>query len=364
MSHGTVTVKGIATIDNVTLINVEGTGLVGVPGIASSIFTVVRDAGINVIMISQASSEQSICFAVRGADGDQAVKALQKRFESAISAGRIHAVQKMENCCVLAVVGAGMVNHKGAAATVMSALARASVNIKALASSECNTTLLIDQKDSEHITKILHCPHCKIKEQADQLRREFKIDIRVTGIASSKKMLLREKGIDLDNWQEEFDEHGAASICDASVRGTVGAGLPILSTLKHLVETGDKVTRIEGILSGTLSYIFNEYGDGRPFSEVVAAAKEQGYTEPDPRDDLNGTDVARKVVAAAKEQGYTEPDPRDDLNGTDVARKQPCMSVESLVPEPLRALKGGEEYMQRLSEFDAEMDIKLREAEE
>jgi len=438
--QGKVTVKGFATIDNVVLINVEGTGMVGVPGIASAIFSTVRDAGINVVMISQASSEQSICFAVKKSDGDQAARVLQKRFADSISAGRVSAVQKIEGCCVLAAVGQGMVNRKGVAATMMSALAKANVNLKAIAqgSSEYNITVLIDQKDSERALRAVHSRFYlsntpigvgivgpgligatllqQIKEQVEELRREFAIDIRVLGIASSKKMLMKETGVDLDYWKEQFESEAvecdlkkfgdflsnnyipnrAIIDCTASdvpatnylhwmkqgihiitpnkklgsgpleqyqavrkmqrdsyihffYEGTVGAGLPIMATVKQLQETGDRVTLIEGILSGTLSYIFNTYGDGRPFSEIVAEAKSKGYTEPDPRDDLNGTDVARKVAILARECGLM-------VEMSDIP-------VESLVPEPLRAVKSSEEYMSRLPEFDKDMDARLKAAE-
>jgi len=435
-----VTVKGFATIDDVTLISVEGTGMVGVPGIASSIFSAVRDAGVNVIMISQASSEQSICFAVNKHDGDVAVQVLEEKFASSIAAGRVSAIEAIRHCCVLAAVGQGMVAHKGVAATMMSALAKANVNIKAIAqgSSEYNITVLIDQADSERSLQAVHSRFYlsdvpigvgivgpgliggtlirQLKEQREQLKREFNIDLRLLGIASSKKMLLCETGVNLDTWKEDFETNSvpcdlekfgeylanhyipnrAIVDCTASdapaqkyaswmekgihivtpnkkmgsgpldqyravrklqregyihffYEGTVGAGLPVLGTLKHLVETGDKIIKVEGILSGTLSYIFNTFGDGRPFSEIVKDAKAKGYTEPDPRDDLNGTDVARKVCILARESGLM-------LELNDVP-------VQSLVPEPLRAVASADEYMKRIPDFDAEMDKKLKEAD-
>ncbi|KAJ9533496.1 hypothetical protein QJQ45_026558 [Haematococcus lacustris] len=458
--QGKVTIKGFATIDNVTLINVEGTGMVGVPGIASAIFSSVRDAGINVIMISQASSEQSICFAVRAADGDNAVAVLQRRFAESISAGRVSAVQQITDCCVLAAVGQGMVARKGVAATMMGALAKANVNIKAIAqgSSEYNITVLIDQRDSERALRAVHSRFYlsatpigiglvgpgliggalldQLKDQVVTLRRDFGVDLRILGVASSSQMLLCETGVDLDTWRQEFASsaqpvdlaafgrflassyipnhaivdctasdapagmyldwmkqgihiitpnkklgsgalaqyqavkrlgresyihffyEASAAMCWAdkilpfptlSDLATVGAGLPVMGTLKHLVETGDRVERIEGIFSGTLSYIFNTFGDGRPFSEVVLDAKAKGFTEPDPRDDLNGTDVARKVAILARECGL-------ELELSDIP-------VESLVPEPLRASPSAAEYMARIPEFDGEMAQRLQAAE-
>lgn len=437
---GNVPVKGFATIDEVCLINVEGTGMVGVPGIASAIFSTVRDAGVNVVMITQASSEHSICFAVKAAEGPLAQKVLSKRFGEYISSGRISAIQKIDHCCILAAVGQGMVNRKGMAATMMGALAKANVNIKAIAqgSSEYNITVLIDQVDSERALRAVHSRFYlsnvpigvglvgpgligatllkQLSEQRETLLKDFNIDIRVLGIADSKKMLLHNVGIDLHHWKEQLHEKGVPVDLDkfgeflsnnyipnraiidctasdnpashylnwmthgihlitpnkklgsgpldkyAAVRkmqrdsyihffyeGTVGAGLPVMGTLKQLLETGDKVVRIEGIFSGTLSYIFNTFGDGRTFSEIVSEAKAKGYTEPDPRDDLNGTDVARKVAILARECG--------------VMVELADIPVESLVPKPLQSVQSGSEYMARLPEFDGEMGQRLKEAE-
>ena len=413
--------------------------MVGVPGIASAVFSTVRDAGVNVIMISQASSEHSICFAVKAAEAPTAVRVLEKRFADAIAAGRVSSVGCIERCCVLAAVGQGMVSRKGAAATMFSALAKANVNIKAIAqgSSEYNITVLVDQADSERALRAVHSRFYlsdvpigvgvvgpgligatfidQVRDQAAKLREEFGIDIRVLGIAGSREMVLSEGGVDLDNWRDElkaraqptdlkaFGDALAGSYipnravvdCTASdappamylqwmeqglniitpnkklgsgplaqyravrkmqresyihffYEGTVGAGLPVLSTLKHLLETGDKVLKVEGIFSGTLSYIFNTFGDGRAFSEIVADAKAKGYTEPDPRDDLNGTDVARKVAILARECGLEV-----ELDG---------IPVESLVPEPLRATPSADEYMRRLPEFDGDMAARLEAA--
>jgi aspartokinase/homoserine dehydrogenase 1 len=226
--HGP-TVKGFATIDHVSLINIEGTGMVGVPGIASAVFSTVRDAGVNVIMISQASSEHSICFAVKTAEAPTAVRVLEKRFADAIAAGRVSGVECIERCCVLAAVGQGMVARKGAAATMFSALAKASINIKAIAqgSSEYNITVLVDQADSERALRAVHSRFYlsdtpiavgvvgpgliggtlidQIRDQAAKLREEFSIDIRVLGIAGGSRMVLSESGIDLDRWREEVD---------------------------------------------------------------------------------------------------------------------------------------------------------------
>ena len=425
-------IKGLATIDDVCLINVEGTGMVGVPGTANAVFQTVKEANCNVVMISQASSEHSICFAVRSHDADRAITALSKRFEKAIAAGRIKEVTAVRNCSILAVVGQNMCQVCGVAASVFEALASSAVNVIAIAqgASEYNITVVVDKND---VTKALNAVHGRfylsktvmtvglvgpglvgqtllrqMKEQLSELKTDFSVDLRVVGVTGVSKMLLTgddDVALNLDTWQEDykasatpvdmaaFTQHvvdsGAPNqvIIDCSAseevashykewlqrginvvtpnkkansgpldyykelrsiardgythyfyEGTVGAGLPIISTVRNLVDSGDRVKKIEGIFSGTLSYIFNTYADGDAFSDVVKKAKELGYTEPDPRDDLSGTDVARKVVILAREVGL-------DLELSDVP-------VESLVPEALRDAESAEAFLAALPEHD------------
>ncbi|KAK9826886.1 hypothetical protein WJX81_004474 [Elliptochloris bilobata] len=433
-------VKGFATIDHVALINVEGTGMVGVPGTVSAIFSTVRDASANVIMISQASSEHSVCFAVKQAQGEQAVAALNARFADAIRAGRISKVEKIDDCCVLAAVGRQMASRKGVAATMFSALAKANINIRSIAQgcSEYNITVLIDQRDAERALRAVHGRFylatlplavglvgpgligstllTQIHQQHAELRDEFDIDMRVLGIISSHRMLLSETAIDLAHWRERFERDAQPADMDAFAshlannyvpntvivdatasshpperymdwmqagihivtpnkklnsgplpqyqalrqfqRGsyihffyeaTVGAGLPVIATLKHLVDTGDRILRVEGVFSGTLSFIFNSLSPGRAFSDVVREAKALGYTEPDPRDDLAGMDVARKVTILARETGM-------DVELADIP-------VHSLVPEPLRDVASADEFMARLPEFDGDLAEQLAAAE-
>lgn len=439
---GDAGVKGFATIDNVSLINVEGTGMIGVPGTASAIFRSMKDANINAIMISQASSEHSVSFAVKGGDAEKAVASLKRRFSDAIATGRISQIESIDNCCVLAAVGHGMANRPGVSATLFSALAKANINLRAIAQgcSEYNVTCLIDQKEAVRGLRAVHSRFyakkalpigvglvgpgligstflSQLKAHKEKLENEYHVEFKILGIASSKKMLLSEDGVDLDSWKgefdtkstaidlEEFSDHLKTNLipntvildCTASdeppkeylnwmkkgihvitpnkklnsgdlqrykelkahqrssythffYEGTVGAGLPVIATLQHLVGSGDKVKRIEGIFSGTLSYIFNTFGtDSRTFSEVVIAAKEAGYTEPDPRDDLAGMDVARKVTILARECGL-------DLE----LEKVP---VRSLVPGPLQSCSSADEYIEKLPEYDVEMTALMDEAE-
>mmetsp|Transcript_23921 Transcript_23921/g.74812 ORF Transcript_23921/g.74812 Transcript_23921/m.74812 type:complete len:938 (-) Transcript_23921:174-2987(-) len=432
-------VKGFATIDNITLISVEGTGMVGVPGTASGIFSAVRDAGVNVVMISQASSEHSICFAVRSAEEDQAVAAIKLRFAEALAKGGMAKVEKISGCSILAAVGQNMNHRKGVSATLFSALAKANVNIRAIAQgcSEYNITVVVDQVDSAKALQSAHSQFYlsdvsiavglvgpgligktlleQIKQQQKVLQEEYNIDLRITAVCGSKTMVLKD-AISIDDWEETYrgsdtpvdleafgkhvnNDYFPNSViidCTASdvvadhyeswmkqgihivtpnkklnsgdleryqrVRelgremythyfseASVGAGLPIINTLRSIKTAGDKIVKIEGIFSGTLSYIFNTFQPGDNFSDIVKQAKELGFTEPDPRDDLSGTDVARKVVTLAREAGLM-------LELEDVP-------VESLVPEPLRDTASVEEYMSRLPDFDGEMSEKMAEAE-
>ncbi|KAJ8769954.1 hypothetical protein K2173_009036 [Erythroxylum novogranatense] len=434
-------VKGFATIDNLALVNVEGTGMAGVPGTASAIFGAVKDVGANVIMISQASSEHSVCFAVPEKEVNAVAEALQSRFRQALDAGRLSQVAVIPNCSILAAVGQRMASTPGVSATLFSALAKANINIRAIAQgcSEYNITVVLQREDCIRALRAVHsrCYLSKttiamgiigpgligaalldqLRDQAAVLKEEFNIDLRVMGITGSRTMLLSDIGINLLNWRQLLKEKGEVAdlekftlhvhgnhfipniamvdcTADTNVascyydwlrRGihiitpnkkansgpldqyqklrslqrqfythyfyeaTVGAGLPIVSTLRGLLETGDKILRIEGIFSGTLSYIFNNFEGARGFSDVVAEAKQAGYTEPDPRDDLSGTDVARKVIILARESGLK-------LELADIP-------VESLVPEPLKASASAEEFMRQLPQFDQDIAKKRQEAE-
>ncbi|KAM7493177.1 hypothetical protein LguiB_027786 [Lonicera macranthoides] len=426
-------VKGFATIDNLALVNVEGTGMAGVPGTASAIFAAVKDVGANVVMISQASSEHSVCFAVPEKEVKAVAEALESRFRQALDAGRLSQVAIIPNCSILAAVGQKMASTPGVSATLFNALAKANINVRAIAQgcSEYNITVVLKREDCVRALRAVHSRFYlsrttiamgiigpgligatlldQLRDQVAVLKEKFNIDLRVMGITGSRTMLLSDMGIDLSRWREVQKEKGEKAdmekfvqhvrgnhfipntvlvdcTADSNVathyydwlrRGihvitpnkkansgpldqylklralqrksythyfyeaTVGAGLPIITTLKGLLETGDKILRVEGIFSGTLSYIFNNFKGTRSFSEVVREAKEAGYTEPDPRDDLSGTDVARKVIILARECGL-------ELELSDI-------SVKSLVPEPLQASASAEEFMQKLPQFDPDM---------
>jgi len=433
-------VKGFSIIHRVALINVEGAGMSGVKLTASRLFTALGEAGISVILISQASSEYSICYAVSEEESALAVRTTRSVFAKELEAGQIHQVEEKENMAILAAVGAQMSGQIGTAGKFFSALAQAKVNIVAIAqgSSESNISVVINTDDSKRALRALHAGFflsrqalsigligpgniggtllTQIAQQNVRLNDQFGLDIRIRGIANSKRMLLDEEGIDLSSWKERFQEESepfemdrflshvgatyfphsvivdcttSASIADHYVefleRGmhvitpnkkagttpypyyrkifetcrntgrrflyetTVGAALPVICTLKDLVQTGDSIHSIEGIVSGTLAWLFNNYDGTVPFSMLVRKAKEMGYTEPDPRDDLSGMDVGRKTVILSRELGFH----------TEVSD----VPIESLVPEEMRG-DSVDKFMERLSELDEPMKEKYLQAKE
>jgi aspartokinase/homoserine dehydrogenase 1 len=427
-------VKGITSIDPVALVNLEGAGMIGVPGTAHRLFGALRDAGISVILISQGSSEHSICFAIPEAQAVRAEAAVRKAFDAELRDGQIQQVDVGLNLSILAVVGDGMAGAHGVAAKVFNSLGDAAVSVRAIAqgASERNISVVVDRRGAAKALRAVHAAFylspntlsigligpgtvgrvllAQIATQVERLRA-LNLDLRVRGIAGSKRMLLTDTSIDLDRWPEaiaaagepldldKFANHCQADYiphtviidCTASAdvaeqyrgwlgrgihvvtpnkkansgpwpyyqalrearRGagthylyeaTVGAGLPVIHTLRDLRETGDDITGIEGIFSGTLAYLFNVFDGSEPFSSIVRAAKLKGYTEPDPRDDLSGMDVARKLIILGREMGLT-------LEMSDV-------EVTGLVPKSLQDV-GVDEFMERLPEFDDAMSAML-----
>ncbi len=440
LNDGKTSVKAFSVVRNVCIINLEGFGLSGVPGISSRLFSSLRKENISVSFISQASSEYSICFTVPSLQMQKALRTVKNEFAKELEDGSVSSVSAESDLAIIAAVGEQMTGSLGVAGQFFSALAKAGVNIRAIAqgSSERNISAVISSGDSLKALRSLHSVFFfseqtlsvglfgpgniggtlldQIGREAEHLKKETEIDIRIRGIANSRRMLLSETGIELSSWREAFEvasepfdqkrflahigaqyyPHSVLIDCTTSQalaeeyvnwlsRGfhvitpnkkaatasfdyyqeifrvakktgkrflyetTVGAGLPIINTLNDLILTGDKVLKIEGIVSGTLAWLFSNYDGTTPFSSLVLKAKELGFTEPDPRDDLSGMDVARKTVILAREMGY--PIEVKDLD------------IMSLVPEDLQnATK--EEFLDRLTELDEPMLKRFKEAKE
>jgi aspartokinase/homoserine dehydrogenase 1 len=435
-------VTGLTSINHVVLLNLSGSGMAGVPGTASRLFSCLARYGINIIFISQASSEQSISLAIAPGQATMAKKVLEEEYAREIEERRIDPVTIRRNLAMVAVVGNKMSGHPGVSAQLFETLGKNGINVIAVAqgSNEMNISLVIDNDDED---KALNCIHesfflsmrkvhvfiagtgtiarnliSQIREHRSTLQRDKELDIVVSGLANTRSIEIDSRGIDLDRWKEsmkpreshegigqyvrmiqEENLHNTIVVdCTASrqvaesypellkanisvatanklgmagpwelyrkimdaqrssnarflYETNVGAGLPIISTLNDLRNSGDRIVCIEGVLSGTLSFIFNELRKGGRFSEIVRKAKDAGYTEPDPRDDLSGADFARKLLILGRELGY-------QLEYADV-------ECQSLVPESLRGEMTPAEFLDGLSTIDdwyaAEMESAARE---
>ncbi len=430
-------VKGVSAADGMALINVEGAGMIGVPGTAERLFGALRQNGVSVVMISQGSSEHSICCVVREQDAARAEHALNDVFGRELERGAIQAISVQTGISVLAVVGDGMAGIPGIAARLFDHLGRGHVNVRAIAqgASERNISVAIDTRDAAKALRVVHAGFylsaqtisigvigpghvgaALIEQLAavqDKLMREVGLDLRVRAIAGSRKWLHDARGIDLSNWKASYASlpsgapvdldvfaahvhaehlpHAMIVDCSASdqvaakyadwlqqgihiitpnknagsgsllryraiqaatragaarfrYEATVGAGLPVISTLRDLIDTGDEIYSVEGMFSGTLAFLFNRFDGSQPFSELVREARKLGYTEPDPRDDLDGRDVARKLVILAREQG--------------LAIELKDVEVKSLVPESIAA-GDTETFMANVAAMDAPMQALL-----
>ncbi|HWR02277.1 MAG TPA: bifunctional aspartate kinase/homoserine dehydrogenase I [Chlorobaculum sp.] len=435
-------VTGLTSINHVVLLNLSGSGMAGVPGTASRLFSCLATHSINIIFISQASSEQSISLAIAPGQASMARKVLEEEFAAEIEARRIDPVHVRRNLAMVAVVGNKMSGHPGVSAQLFETLGKNGINVIAVAqgANEMNISLVVDSSDED---KALNCIHesfflsmrkvhvfiagtgtiaksliSQIRAHRLTLQKEKDLDIVVCGLGNTRSIALDRDGIDLDHWHQamsprdgydgigeyvrliqELNLHNTIVVdCTASTKvaeaypallkanisvatanklgmagpwelyrrimdalrssnakflyeTNVGAGLPIINTLNDLKNSGDKIICIEGVLSGTLSFIFNELRKGGRFSEIVRKAKEAGYTEPDPRDDLSGADFARKLLILGRELGY-------HLEYADV-------DCESLVPESCRGEMSPAEFLDRLAGIDdwyvQEMESAARE---
>jgi aspartokinase/homoserine dehydrogenase 1 len=415
--------------------------MIGVTGISARLFGALADAGVNIIMITQASSEHTICVAVLPGQAKAAQDAIAKEFKYELRDNSIDEVKVENELSIVAVVSDEMRRKPGISGRVFQALGKNGINVVATAqgSSERNISIVVDRKNETKTLNTLHdaffLANVKtvnlflvgvgliggkllklIQKQMHKLLDDYHLELKLTGISNSRKFLIDEGGIATDDWKNRMlgegedadidhfieqmaglnlsnsifidctasDEVAASyddvlqsnvSIVTANKKANssslakyeelqrlafkhnvaylyetnVGAGLPVVATLKEQVLTGDEVMRIEGVLSGTLSYIFNTFDGSIPFSEVVRTARDKGFTEPDPREDLNGQDVGRKLLILTREAGL-----KLEFDNID---------IQNLVPEEARDVETVEEFFDILEEYDDEFTERYRDAE-
>ncbi|WP_271404897.1 bifunctional aspartate kinase/homoserine dehydrogenase I [Tenacibaculum soleae] len=388
-------VKGISYIEDITLLTIEGSGMIGASGVSKRLFETLSNQDINVVLITQASSEHSICVGVYDEDTEKAAKAINTVFEIEIERRKIKPVIIEQGLSILALVGDNMKNHQGLSGQMFSTLGKNNVNIRAIAqgASQKNISAVIDSKDAKKGLNTLHEQFfeekikqlnlfitgvgnvgerflAQIQQQKEYLKEHLKLNIRVIGMSNSQKMTFDENGINLNSWKEKLAKGEPASLEDffyktktynlrnavfidntANLKVSetyerylrnniavvtcnkiacasnldnyktlkkvskkynapflfetnVGAGLPIIDTLKNLIASGDRVQKIQAVLSGSLNFVFNNFNVSNTFHDVVAQAQSEGFTEPDPKIDLSGVDVARKILILARESGY------------------------------------------------------------
>lgn len=387
-------VKGITNINDIALLTLQGSGMVGIPGFSKRLFETLAQEKINIIFITQASSEHSICFGIDVNDAETAKTTIDSAFENEISLHKIDPILVEDGLSIIALIGDNMKSFQGISGKMFSTLGKNNINIRAIAqgASERNISAVIDKKDVKKTLNVLHERFFEVKtkqlnvfiigignvgeklidqitQQYSFLKKKLKIDVRIIGMANSKKMIFNEDGINLNDWASQFhyadksslqgffnktvemnlrnsifvditanesvstwyDDYLKQSIavvacnkiaCSGTYENykklqelslsyntpflyetNVGAGLPIINTLNNLIASGDKVTSIQAVLSGSLNFVFNNFSDRTNFHDTVKRAQFEGYTEPDPRIDLSGIDVARKVLILARENG-------------------------------------------------------------
>jgi len=439
-------IRGISSIHRIALLSLEGSGMIGIPGFSKRLFESLSGQHINVILITQASSEHSICVGVDSSQAAIAKVAVDDAFSTEIQAATVQPLIVEEELAIVALVGDNMKSHPGISGKLFGVLGRNGINVRAIAqgSSERNISAVISTKDVKKAVNSLHEEFFEatykqlnlfitgtgnvggrllhqLSQQKHFLFDQLRLQVRVTGLANSRKMIIQEEGIDLSRWAEELEKGEPMNLRDfirivhsKNLRNSVfvdvtanrevamgyenllqksisvvacnkiasssvysyyrrlkdlskefnaayyfetnvGAGLPVIGTLNDLLRSGDKIRKMEAVLSGTLNFVFNHYDGKSKFAEVVRQAQEEGYTEPDPRLDLSGTDVMRKIMILAREAGNILE--MEDISNQ-VFLPESCM--QGSVDDFYRAMEKEELHFKKLYEAAAEKGKKLK----
>lgn len=441
-------IKGISSIDEISVLNLTGSGMVGKAGFSGRLFSLLSREQINIILITQSSSEHSITFAVNPADALKALALINKEFELELQARKLEYPEVENGLSALAIVGENMKKTPGMSGKLFSALGRNGVNVRAIAqgSSEYNISVIISKPDLSKAVNAVHDAFysnlkrtlhvfclgtgnigktlfTQLEAQMDFLAANNDLQVKVMGVSNTRKMYQNADGIALSNWENDLEMHGEPAdlalfikqmkamnlpncvfvdntashnpiqfyqdILQSSIsvvtcnkignsadyeqysafkqaarkfgvdfyyETNVGAGLPIIRTLKDLMMSGDRIDRIEAILSGTISYIFNNYKGEKLFHEVVKEAQDKGYTEPDPRDDLNGKDFMRKMLILARDAGY----PLEESDIEIESMLPPACLAAATVADFYQELENNTDYFENLKQQAASANKVLR----
>ncbi|MEO5563632.1 MAG: bifunctional aspartate kinase/homoserine dehydrogenase I, partial [Chitinophagaceae bacterium] len=439
-------VRGISSINSIALISLEGSGMIGIPGFSKRLFEALSNESINVILITQSSSEHSICVGIEEMAVTKAKIAVDLAFANEIALQKVEPLKIETDLSIVALVGENMKSHPGISGRMFGAMGRNGVNIRAISqgSSEKNISAVISTQDVRKGINVLHEEFFEttykqvnlfivgtgnvgakflgqLEKQAKFLQEQLRLQVRVVGLSNSRNMVIEEEGIGMNKWKEKLEKGEKADLqqfinniisrnlrnsifvdvtanekvaaiydqllqksisvvacnkiaassaydnykrlkdlareynCQFLFETNVGAGLPVIGTLNDLMRSGDKVNKIQAVLSGTLNFVFNNYDGTRKFADVVKQAQDEGYTEPDPRLDLGGTDVMRKIMILAREAGE-----RIEMNDITNNSFMPPSCMTGSVADFYAAMTKEEEHFKKLFEKANKDGCKLK----